>query len=101
MKDRGTEEVLLARVSNEGSFIFLTGFGTVDVCSNVLWFIGERVTSVLVDEFHLRHWLCFVWCRTSFAFAASYQPCGGYLLMDPEYGVFLDSKYAGCRGSQH
>ena len=75
VKDRGTEEVFLARVRDERSCILFTGFGTVRVCSNVLWFIGERVTSVLVDEFHLRHWLCFVWCRTSLAFAASCQPC--------------------------
>jgi hypothetical protein len=54
VKERGTEEVFIARVNHQGSCILLTGFGTVHVCSNVLWCIGERVTSLLVNEFYLR-----------------------------------------------
>jgi hypothetical protein len=93
--------VVFARAGYFGSRILCTGVGTVHVCANVLWFIGERVTSLLVDEFYLRQWLCFVWCRTSFAFAASCQPFCRQVFVEPEYGVFLESKYAGCWGSQH
>ena len=91
----------LAWLSDEGNCILLTGLGPVHVCSNVLRFIGERVSSLPVDEFRVRQRLCFVQCPDSVALAASYQSFCGYVFVDTEYRLFLDSEYTGCSGNRH
>src|SRR6185503_14698440 len=97
VKGRCTEEVFHARLGDKRSCTLRTGFGTVNDRSNVLRAFGQRAASLFVDEFHLRQHLCLVGCRPSVASAATHQRFCRQVFLDPEYGVFLDSKYAGGR----